>query len=73
MNATKDMLIAEILRLDRNLAGLLMGHGLHCVGCMMANNETLEQACQVHGVDADLLLNDINAYLDSTRALKEYR
>ena len=71
MNATKDMLIVELLRLDRNLAGLLMGHGLHSVCCMMANKETLEQACQVHGVDVDLLLNDINTYLDSTRSLNE--
>ncbi len=65
MKATKDMLIVDILQLDRNFAGLLMGHGLHCIGCMMANNETLEQACQVHGIDADHLLNDINTYLDS--------
>jgi len=71
MKATKDMLIVDILRIDRNLAGLLMGHGLHCVGCMLANNETLEEACQVHGVDADYLLSDINTYLDSIKAIKE--
>ncbi len=71
MKVTKDMLIVDILRFDRNIAGLLMGHGLHCVGCMLANNETLEQACQGHGIDADLLLNDINTYLSSIQAMKE--
>lgn len=71
MKPTKDTLVADLLRIDRNLAGLLMGHGLHCVGCMMANNETIGQACQVHGIDADLLLDDINVYLDSIQALKD--
>ncbi|HHX19047.1 MAG TPA: DUF1858 domain-containing protein [Clostridiaceae bacterium] len=71
MKVTKDTLIIDIIRIDRNLAGLLMGHGLHCVGCMMANNETLEEACQVHDIDVDFLLNDINTYLSSIQALKD--
>jgi len=65
MKATKDMLIVDIMQLDRNLAGLLMGHGLHCLGFLMAHNETLEQACLVHDIDVEPLLQDINTYLDT--------
>ena len=64
MKATKDMLIVDLLQLDRNLAGLLMGYGMHCIGCLLASNETIEQACMAHGIDADGLIESINAYLE---------
>jgi len=38
--------------------------GMHCLGCPSARGETIEQACEVHGVDADALVEKINALLD---------
>ena len=47
---TKDMNIMEILKVDENLAGILIASGMHCLGCAMAHFENLEQACAVHGI-----------------------
>ena len=59
----KDMLIGEILQLDPNMAGVLMASGMHCVGCPSSAMESLEEACMVHGMDADQVLKRINDYL----------
>ena len=62
---TKSTLIGEMLMIDRGIAAILMQSGMHCVGCPTSAGETLEEACLVHGMDVDALLNDINAYLAS--------
>lgn len=62
---TKDMLIGEILDADRGTAEFFLNMGMHCLGCPSARGESLEMACAVHGVDADELVADINAYLAS--------
>ena len=56
----KDMYIMEVLELDENLIPVFFAHGLHCIGCMLAHGETLEQACMVHNIDLYLLLMDLN-------------
>ena len=63
MQATKDMTIQKLIELDEGIGEILMNAGMHCRGCMMAHGETLEQACGVHGIDADKLLKEINAHL----------
>lgn len=63
--ATKDMLIQQVIELDEGTADILMNAGMHCIGCMMAHGESLEQACDVHGIDVDLLIDEINTYLES--------
>ena len=62
---TKDMAIGEILMHDIAIAPILMQHGMHCVGCPASQMETLEEACMVHMMDENEVLNDINAYLAS--------
>ncbi len=66
MEATKDMLIADLLDIDRGIAAILMGSGMHCVGCMAAAGESLEEACDVHGLSADEMIETIPAYLETT-------
>lgn len=61
----KNMNIMEILQMDEAIAGILMDAGMHCLGCVMAHSEDLEQACAVHGIDADKLVDKINAYLEA--------
>lgn len=65
MVVNKDMKIGEILRADIEVAPILMGAGMHCVGCPSAQGETLEQACMVHGIDVDMLVEEINTYFQS--------
>ena len=63
VKVTKDMTIGEIINIDINLAGVLMGGGMYCVGCPASQGESLEEAAAVHGIDPDLLLERLNAYL----------
>lgn len=59
----KEMTIAQILTVDDGIADILMASGMHCLGCVMASGENLEQACAVRGIDADALIAKINEYL----------
>ena len=60
---TKKTLIGEMLQMDMGIAAILMGAGMHCVGCPASAMESLEEACMVHGMDADAVLEEINNYL----------
>ena len=62
---TKDMNIRKIIEGDEDLAGILIASGMHCLGCAMSHFENLEEACAVHGIDADALCKDLNDYLES--------
>ena len=66
MEVTKDMLITDILDKDPEIAGILMNLGMHCIGCMAASGENLEQAMAVHGFPeeaVDKTVEMINAFL----------
>ncbi len=62
---TKDMLIGEIININPELVSVLMECGMHCVGCPASAGETLEEACQVHGIDVDEVLEALNMVNDS--------
>lgn len=61
----KSMNIMEILELDDGCAPIFMEAGMGCLGCAAAHFENLEQACAVHGIDADKLAEKLNDYLES--------
>lgn len=63
MIITKDTIIGDILNIAPETAPLFMAIGMHCLGCPASRNETVEQACMVHGVDADELLARVNAMI----------
>ena len=60
---TKDMLIGDILDHDSSTAEFFIEMGMHCLGCPSARGESLEQACELHGVDCDAMVEKINAHL----------
>ncbi len=62
---TKDMIITEVLDIDQATAAIFMKHGMHCIGCPVASSEKISEAAVVHGIDADKLIDDLNAYLES--------
>ena len=64
MTVTKDTKIFDILQESRETAPFFLEMGMHCLGCPSARGETLEQACEVHGVNADELVAKINAHLE---------
>ena len=61
---SKDMLIGELIRLDPNVAPILMRAGMHCLGCPSAQMESLAEAAMVHGLDVDVLVAQINDFLE---------
>ena len=75
---TKDTTIGEVIQIDAGVipilmgvlisyafAVILMGAGMHCVGCPSSAGETLEEAAMVHGIDSDMLVEEIQSYLQS--------
>ena len=67
----KDMIISEIIAIDRGLVPILRNHGMNCVGCPSAQFETLEQAASVHGMETDALVEEMNVYLNTRGAISE--
>jgi hybrid cluster-associated redox disulfide protein len=57
---TKDMTIAEALKYKPQIAAILMSKGMHCLGCIIAQGETIEQAADVHGINVEELLKELN-------------
>jgi len=60
----KEMIISDIIRVDQGVVPILMEAGMHCVGCPASQGESLEEACMVHGMDVNVLVKDINTYLE---------
>lgn len=60
MKFNKDTKIGELLEMAPEKAEILMEAGMHCLGCPASQAETLEEACEVHGIDVEELLNKIN-------------
>ena len=63
VQVTKDMTIGELMNQAPETAPILMEVGMHCLGCPASQAETLEEAAMVHGLDSELLLEKIKAFL----------
>ena len=57
---TKDPIIADIIKMRPDAAEILMSYGMGCIGCPSAQMERLEQACEIHGLDLEEVLNKLN-------------
>ncbi len=62
MQITKDTIIGDILDADFDAAPFFLEIGMHCLGCPASRGETIEQACEVHGTDADELVAKLKAH-----------
>ena len=62
MEITKDMIIGDILDADSTTAPYFLEMGMHCLGCPSARGESIEQACMVHGVDPEELIEKLNQH-----------
>jgi len=60
---TKDTIIIDVLRMNPDTAQFFFEIGMHCLGCPSASGESIAEACAVHGVDADVLIEKINNFL----------
>ena len=62
---SKETLIGELLQIDQDIAPILFGIGMHCLGCPASQMESLEEAAMVHGINPDDLVDEINSFLAS--------
>ena len=63
MVVTKDMLIGDILDAAPSTAPVFLEMGMHCLGCPSARGESIADACEVHDVDVNVLIEKINKHL----------
>ncbi len=64
----KDTIIGDVLDIAPQAAPLFFGIGMHCLGCPSSRGETVEQACEVHGIDPDSFLAQLNYFLEAYEA-----
>ena len=62
MEVTKDTIIGDIIDFDEDAAEIFLSCGMHCIDCPVSRMESIECACDVHGVDADELIAKLNKY-----------
>ena len=67
MEITKATTMGEMLQYDMGIAYVLMESGMHCVGCPSSIGEALEEACMVHGLNADEVMANIQEYLNAKK------
>ncbi|HAU87339.1 MAG TPA: disulfide oxidoreductase, partial [Lachnospiraceae bacterium] len=48
-----------------NLIPVLLDAGMHCIGCPSAQGESLEEACMVHGIDVNEVVDALNSKLSA--------
>lgn len=62
MIVTKNTIIGDILDADFDVAPYFLEIGMHCLGCPASRSETIEEACAVHGTNAEELVEKLNAH-----------
>lgn len=65
MEITRETLISEIVENCPQAMPAFQAIGMHCMGCVMASGENLEQACAAHGVDPDEFIDNLRAFLQT--------
>ena len=60
MTITKKTIIGDIIENAPEKVNILLDAGMHCIGCMISEDESLEEACMVHGIDVDDLVEEFN-------------
>jgi hybrid cluster-associated redox disulfide protein len=61
MEISKEMTIGELLQKAPQAAPVLLGAGMHCLGCPASQGESIEEAAMVHGIDVDALMEQLSA------------
>lgn len=60
---TKKSIIGDVLDAHPDTAQFFLSMGMHCLGCPASRGESIEEACMVHGADADSLVEEINKFI----------
>lgn len=61
---TSDMIISDVLSKYPDTPPIFINSGMHCLGCPASSGESIKEACEVHGIDSDKLVKELNEYLE---------
>lgn len=61
----KETIMGDMLKTNPEVVPILLNAGMHCIGCPSSIGESLEEACMVHGIDVEDLVEEINTFIDS--------
>lgn len=61
---TKDMTFHEVLSKYPKTTKVFLKHGMHCIGCILASGETIEQGAKAHGIDTKKLIEELNKSIE---------
>ncbi len=64
MEITRETVIGDIVDFDPDTAEVFLDCGMHCLDCPISRMETVEEACEVHGVDPDELIENLKDYFE---------
>ena len=67
MEVKLDTIIGDIVDFDEDTADIFLESGMHCIDCPVSRMESVEEACIVHGVDADELIAKLNKYFEEKK------
>lgn len=56
----KTMTIGDFCEKYPDKVDILLEAGMHCLGCPASQAETIEEACEVHGIDVEDLMKELN-------------
>ena len=66
---TKDVIIADLIQENPEVANVLVSMGMHCIGCPSTQFESLEMACYVHMLDVDEVVDVVNNWLEENQTV----
>lgn len=58
------MIIGDVLNMHQGTVPIFLQNGLHCLGCVMASGETIEEACAAHNMDCNSLIGELNRFFE---------
>ena len=64
MEITRETVIGDIVDFDPETAEVFMDCGMHCIDCPVSRMESIEEACEVHGVDPDEIIENLKDYFE---------
>ena len=67
INITKDPIIGDILDVAPQTAPIFLSIGMHCLGCPSSQQESLANACFVHGLDPEIVTKAVNVAIEANK------
>jgi hybrid cluster-associated redox disulfide protein len=71
---SRDIKIMDLINDYPEVIPILMGYGLHCVGCHFSSYDTLEAGAKIHGMTdeiIEMMLKDVNLIIEKFHNAEE--